>query len=63
VVAPHATLLSRKQHTYRLFKNRISNRHVEKGWQGVKSQDAEKLKKAIAEQNPRRKIFRNRRLL
>ena len=33
-------------------QNRIENPQVEKGWQGVKPQDAEKLKKTIAEQNP-----------
>ena len=33
-------------------QNRIANPQVEKGWQGVKPQDAEKLKKTIAEQNP-----------
>jgi probable HAF family extracellular repeat protein len=33
-------------------RNRIDNPQVETGWQGVKPQDAEKLKKTIAEQNP-----------
>jgi probable HAF family extracellular repeat protein len=33
-------------------QNRIANPVVEKGWNGVQPQDAEKLKKSIAEQNP-----------
>ena len=33
-------------------QNRIANPVVEKGWQGVKPQDAEKLKQTIAQQNP-----------
>ena len=33
-------------------QNRIVNPVVEKGWQGVKPQDAEKLKQTIAQQNP-----------
>jgi hypothetical protein len=35
-----------------IVQNRIENPQVEKGWQGVKPQDEEKLKKTIAEQNP-----------
>jgi probable HAF family extracellular repeat protein len=36
-------------------QSRIVNPQVEKGWQGIKSQNAEKLKKTIAEQNPQPK--------
>jgi probable HAF family extracellular repeat protein len=51
VVAPTATL--RRQATHGPpVQNRIENPQVEKGWQGVSPQDAQKLKKTIAEQNP-----------
>ncbi len=51
VVAPTATLKPQATHAPSV-QNRIENPHVEKGWQGVKAQDAEKLKKTIAAQNP-----------
>ena len=51
VVAPPATLKPQATHAPPV-QNRIENPQVEKGWQGVKPQDAEKLKKTIAEQNP-----------
>jgi probable HAF family extracellular repeat protein len=51
VVAPPATLKSQATHAPPV-QNRIESPQIEKGWQGVKPQDAEKLKKAIAEQNP-----------
>src|SRR6202162_4614144 len=51
VVAPPATL--KPQATLAPpVQSRIENPQVEKGWQGVKPQDAEQLKKTIAEQNP-----------
>jgi probable HAF family extracellular repeat protein len=51
VVAPPATL--KPQATLApSVQSRIENPQVEKGWQGVKPQDAEKLKKTIAVQNP-----------
>ena len=54
VVAPAATL---KPQAIRApsVQSRIVNPRVEKGWRGVKPQDAEKLKKTIAEQNPQPK--------
>jgi probable HAF family extracellular repeat protein len=51
VVAPRATLKPQATHAPPV-QNRIENPQVEKGWQGVKPQDAEKLKKTIVEQNP-----------
>ena len=51
VVAPPVTLSSQATHAPPV-QNRIANPQVEKGWQGVKPQDAEKLRKTIAEQNP-----------
>ena len=51
VVAPPATLQTQATHLPPV-QNRVANPQVEKGWQGVKSQDAEKLKTTIAEQNP-----------
>jgi hypothetical protein len=51
VVAPSATLKRQATHAPPV-QNRIVDPQVEKGWQGVKPQDAEKLKKTIAEQNP-----------
>jgi probable HAF family extracellular repeat protein len=51
VVAPPATLKPQTTHAPPV-QNRIENPQVEKGWQGVKPQDAEKLKRTIAEQNP-----------
>ena len=51
VVAPPATL-KRQATQAPSVQNRIANPQVEKGWQGVNPQDAEKLKKTIAEQNP-----------
>jgi probable HAF family extracellular repeat protein len=51
VVAPPATL--KPQGTLAPpVQSRIENPQVEKGWQGIKPQDAEKLKKTVAEQNP-----------
>jgi probable HAF family extracellular repeat protein len=54
VIAPPATL---KTQAARLpsVQNRIANPEVEKGWRGVKPQNAEKLKRTIAEQNPQPK--------
>ena len=51
VVAPPLTLSSKATHAPPV-QNRIANPQVEKGWQGVKPQDAEKLRKSIAGQNP-----------
>jgi probable HAF family extracellular repeat protein len=51
VVAPSATLKSQATHGPPV-QNRIANPQVEKGWQGLKPEDAEKLKKTVAEQNP-----------
>jgi probable HAF family extracellular repeat protein len=51
VVAPSATLKSQASHGPPV-QNRIANPQVEKGWQGLKPEDAEKLKKTVAEQNP-----------
>jgi probable HAF family extracellular repeat protein len=51
VVAPSATLESQATHGPPV-QNRIANPQVEKGWQGLKPEDAEKLKKTVAEQNP-----------
>jgi hypothetical protein len=51
VVAPSATLKPQATHVPPV-QNRIENPQVEKGWQGVKPQDVEKLKRSIAEQNP-----------
>ena len=51
VVAPPATLKPAATQIPPV-QNRIANPVVEKGWQGVKPQDAEKLRKTIAEQNP-----------
>ncbi len=51
VVAPPATLKPQATHAPPV-QSRIENPQVQKGWQGVKPQDAELLKKTIAEQNP-----------
>ena len=51
VVAPPAILQTQATHPPAV-QTRVANPQVNKGWQGVKSQDAEKLKKTIAEQNP-----------
>ncbi len=51
VVAPPVILSSKATHAPPV-QNRIANPQVEKGWQGVNPQDAEKLRKSIAEQNP-----------
>jgi probable HAF family extracellular repeat protein len=51
VVAPPAVLKTAAVQTPPV-QNRIANPVVDKGWQGVKPQDAEKLKKTIVEQNP-----------
>src|SRR5271165_1617808 len=51
VVAPPATLKPQATQAPSV-QNRIANPQVEKGWQGVNPQDAEKLRKTIAEQNP-----------
>jgi probable HAF family extracellular repeat protein len=51
VTAPPATLRPQGIHAPPV-QNRIQNPQVEKGWQGVKPEDAEKLKKTIAAQNP-----------
>jgi probable HAF family extracellular repeat protein len=51
VVAPPVTLSARATHLPPV-QNRIANPQIEKGWQGVTPQDAEKLRKTIAEQNP-----------
>jgi probable HAF family extracellular repeat protein len=51
VIAPAATLKAQATHAPPV-QNRIESPQVEKGWHGVRPQDAEKLKKTIAEQNP-----------
>ncbi len=51
IAAPAATLQTQATHLPTV-QTRLANPQVDKGWQGVKSQDAEKLKKTIAEQNP-----------
>src|SRR5271157_4265051 len=51
VVAPPATLKPQATQAPSV-QNRIANPQVEKGWQGVNPQDAEKLRKTIAAQNP-----------
>jgi hypothetical protein len=51
VVAPPVTLSSQATHVPPV-QNRLANPQVQKGWQGVKPQEAEKLRKTIAEQNP-----------
>jgi probable HAF family extracellular repeat protein len=51
VIAPPATLKAQATHAPPV-QNRIESPQVEKGWHGVRPQDAEKLKKTIAEQNP-----------
>ncbi|MBV9645098.1 MAG: hypothetical protein JO334_16170, partial [Verrucomicrobia bacterium] len=51
VVAPPATLKTQATQAPPV-QNRVSNPQVEKGWQGVNSQEAEKLKRTMAEQNP-----------
>jgi probable HAF family extracellular repeat protein len=57
VTAPPATLNSQGVHAPSVQK-RIENPQVDKGWQGVRPQDAEKLKKTIAVQNPPPKDLR-----
>jgi probable HAF family extracellular repeat protein len=54
IVAPAATLKPQATRAPSV-QNRIVNPQVEKGWKGVGSQDAEKLKRTIAEQNPQPK--------
>src|SRR5271165_6502428 len=51
VVAPSAILKSQATRGPPV-QSRIANPQVEKGWQGLKPEDAEKLKKTVAEQNP-----------
>jgi probable HAF family extracellular repeat protein len=51
VVAPPATLRPAATQVPQV-QNRIANPQVERGWQGVKPQEAEKLKQTIAQQNP-----------
>jgi probable HAF family extracellular repeat protein len=51
VVAPPPTLKAVATKTPPV-QNRIANPQVEKGWQGVQPQDAQKLKQTIAQQNP-----------
>jgi probable HAF family extracellular repeat protein len=51
VVAPPAALHAQATHLPAV-QTRVANPQVDKGWQGVNSQDAEKLKRTIAEQNP-----------
>src|SRR5262249_33021133 len=51
VIAPPAILKAQATHPPPV-QNRIGSPQVKKGWQGVRIQDAEKLKKTIAEQNP-----------
>src|ERR1700730_2769530 len=51
VVAPPATLQAQATQLPPV-QTRVANPRVNKGWQGVNSQDAEKLKRTIAEQNP-----------
>jgi probable HAF family extracellular repeat protein len=54
VIAPPTTLKAQAAHAPSVH-NRIVNPQVEKGWHGIKPQNAEKLKKTIAEQNPQPK--------
>ncbi|HYY31535.1 MAG TPA: DUF6600 domain-containing protein, partial [Chthoniobacterales bacterium] len=51
VVAPPATLKPQATHGPPV-QSRIENPQLQKGWQGVKPQEAALLKKTIAEQNP-----------
>jgi probable HAF family extracellular repeat protein len=51
VVAPPTTLKPQAMHAPPV-QSRIENPQVQKGWQGVKPQEAALLKKTIAEQNP-----------
>jgi hypothetical protein len=51
VVAPPPVLKPAAAQTPAV-KNRIANPVIDKGWQGVKPQDAQKLKQTIAQQNP-----------
>jgi probable HAF family extracellular repeat protein len=51
VTAPPATLKPVAAQTPPV-QNRIQNPQIEKGWQGVKPQDAAKIKQTIAQQNP-----------
>jgi probable HAF family extracellular repeat protein len=51
LVAPAAILSPQGAHAPAV-ENRIGNPQVNRGWQGVQSQDAAKLRKTIAEQNP-----------
>ncbi len=51
VVAPPVILKAQATRAP-IVQNRIENPQAEKGWRGVTSQDAERLKKTIAEQNP-----------
>jgi probable HAF family extracellular repeat protein len=54
VIAPPATLRAQAAHLPSV-QNRIVNPQVDKGWHGIKPQNAETLKKTIAEQNPQPK--------
>ena len=54
VIAPPTTLQAQAAHVPSA-QNRIVNPQVEKGWHGIKPQNAEKLKRTIAEQNPQPK--------
>jgi probable HAF family extracellular repeat protein len=51
VIAPPANLNPQARQAPSV-QNRIENPQVERGWRGVKTQDAENLKKTIADQNP-----------
>jgi probable HAF family extracellular repeat protein len=51
VIAPPTILKAQAAHAPSV-QNRIANPLVEKGWHGIKPQNAEKLKRTIAEQNP-----------
>jgi probable HAF family extracellular repeat protein len=51
VIAPAATLKAQATQAPPI-QNRIEGPQIEKGWHGVRPQEAEKLKKTIAEQNP-----------
>jgi probable HAF family extracellular repeat protein len=51
VMTPTATLKPQAT-TAPAVQNRIANPQVKRGWQGVKPQEAEKLRRTIAEQNP-----------
>jgi probable HAF family extracellular repeat protein len=51
VIAPAANLRPQAARAPSV-QNRIENPRIEKGWRGVKPDDAAKLKKTIAEQNP-----------